>query len=146
MRGKRGVGFCKRMPGAVLPFQRALKRRNPKPTALVFARTHHELFNRTLDELGLKFDREDQRRTFYSLRHTYICLRLREGADVYQIAKNCRTSVKMIEEHYASHIKNMVDTSVINVWRSRTHGQIRTVREKVENSTEKQSGQGKTAA
>jgi hypothetical protein len=34
-----------------------------------------------------------------------------EGADVYQIAKNCRTSVKMIEEFYASHIKNMVDAS-----------------------------------
>jgi hypothetical protein len=42
-----------------------------------------------------------------------------EGADVYQIAKNCRTSVKMIEEFYASHIKNMVDASVINVRRSR---------------------------
>jgi len=51
-----------------------------------------------LDELGLKFDREDQRRTFYLLRHTYICLGLMEGADVYQTAKNCRTSVKMIEQ------------------------------------------------
>ena len=40
-----------------------------------------------------------------------------EGADVYQIAKNCRTSVKMIEDFYASHIKNMVDASVINVRR-----------------------------
>jgi integrase len=118
VRGKRGVGFCKSMPGAVHPFQRVLKRRNPKPTELVFPRQHHELFNKILDELGLKFDREGQRRTFYSLRHTYICLRLMEGADVYQIAKNCRTSVKMIEEFYASHIKNMVDASVINVRRS----------------------------
>ena len=42
-----------------------------------------------------------------------------DGADVYQIAKNCRTSVKMIEEFYASHIKNMVDASAINVRRSR---------------------------
>jgi hypothetical protein len=33
-----------------------------------------------------------QQRTAYSLRHTYICLRLMEGADIYQIAKNCRTS------------------------------------------------------
>jgi hypothetical protein len=33
--------------------------------------------------------------------------------------KNCRTSVKMIEEFYASHIKNMVDASVINVRRSK---------------------------
>jgi hypothetical protein len=42
-----------------------------------------------------------------------------EGADVYQIAKNCRTSVQMIEQFYASHIKNMVDASVINVRRDR---------------------------
>ena len=34
-----------------------------------------------------------------SLRHTYICLRLMEGADIYQIAKNCRTSVEMIEKY-----------------------------------------------
>jgi integrase len=119
VRGKRGVGFCKSMPGAVLPFQRLLKRRNPQPTDLVFPKTHHDLFNTILGELGLKADREGQRRTFYSLRHTYICLRLMEGADVYQIAKNCRTSVKMIEEFYASHIKNMVDASVINVRRPR---------------------------
>ena len=119
VRGKRGVGFCKSMPGAVLPFQRVLKRRKPKPTDLVFPKSHHDLFNNILDELGLKKDREGQRRTFYSLRHTYICLRLMEGADVYQVAKNCRTSVKMIEEFYAAHIKNMVDASVVNVRRSR---------------------------
>ena len=119
VRGKRGVGFCKSMPGAVHPFQRVMKRRNPKPNDLVFPQTHHVLFNTILDELNLKTDREGQRRTFYSLRHTYICLRLMEGADVYQIAKNCRTSVKMIEEFYASHIKNMVDASVINVRRSK---------------------------
>jgi hypothetical protein len=119
VRGKRGVGFCKSMPGAVFPFKRVMKRRRPKPTDLVFPRTHNELFNTILSELELKFDREGQRRTFYSLRHTYICLRLMEGADVYQIAKNCRTSVKMIEDFYASHIKNMVDASVINVRRSK---------------------------
>jgi len=94
VRGKRGVGFCKSMPGAVHPFQRVLKRRNPTPTDLVFPNKHRELFNTILDEQNLKFDRERQRRTVYSLRHTYICLRLMEGADVYQIAKNCRTSVR----------------------------------------------------
>jgi len=26
-----------------------------------------------------------------------------EGADIYQIAKNCRTSVEMIEKFYAAH-------------------------------------------
>jgi integrase len=120
VRGKRGVGFCKSMPGAVHPYQRMMKRRdNPALTDLVFPNTHHELFNTILDEQNLKFDREGQRRTFYSLRHTYICLRLMEGADVYQVAKNCRTSVQMIEEFYASHIKNMVDASNLNMRRSR---------------------------
>ena len=49
-----------------------------EPTDL-FPKTHHELFNDILDEEELKFDREGQRRTAYSLRHTYICLRLMEG-------------------------------------------------------------------
>jgi len=119
VRGKRGVGFCKSMPGAVHPFERVKKRRKPTPTDLVFPTRHHDLFNTILGEINLKFDREGQRRTFYSLRHTYICMRLMEGADVYQIAKNCRTSVKMIEDFYASHIKNMVDASVINVRRAK---------------------------
>ena len=38
-----------------------------------------------------------------------------EGADIYQIAKNCRTSVEMIEKYYASHIKNSLDAAAINV-------------------------------
>jgi hypothetical protein len=63
----------------------------------------------------LKFDREGLRRSAYSLRHTYICLRLMEGADIYQIAKNCRTSVEMIEKLYAAHIKNMIDAAAVNV-------------------------------
>ena len=54
-------------------------------------------------------------RTSYSLRHTYICFRLMEGADIYQIAKNCRTSVEMIEKFYAAHIKTMLDATAINV-------------------------------
>ena len=46
---------------------------------------------------------------------TYICLRLMEGADIYQIAKNCRTSVEMIEKYYASHLKNSLDAAAINI-------------------------------
>ena len=40
-----------------------------------------------------------------------------EGAGIYQIAKNCRTSVEMIEKYYATHIKSWLDASVINVMR-----------------------------
>ena len=66
-----------------------------------------------------KRSRESGLRTAYSLRHTYICLRLMEGADIYQIAKNCRTSVEMIEKYYAAHIKTSLDAAAINVMRSK---------------------------
>jgi len=115
VRGKRGVGYCKSMPGAVVPFQRVRKRNQTQPTDRVFGKIQRQLLNTILDELGLKFDRDGNRRTAYSLRHTYICLRLMEGADIYQIAKNCRTSVEMIEKFYASHIKNRLDAAAINV-------------------------------
>ena len=116
VRGKRGVGYCKSMPGAVTPFERLRTRNNPPtPDTLIFGDVQRQLFNTVLDELGLKIDRDGQRRTAYSLRHTYICMRLMEGADIYQVAKNCRTSVEMIEKYYASHIKNILDASAINV-------------------------------
>jgi integrase len=119
VRGKRGVGYCKSTTGAVLPFQRLNKRNKPAPTSRLFPKTHHVLFNNILTEENLKFDREGNPRTSYSLRHTYICLRLMEGADIYQIAKNCRTSVEMIEKHYAVHLKNTLDAAAINVRKSR---------------------------
>jgi len=144
VRGKRGVGYCKSMPGAVLPFERLRDRlrppslgrsqtrqegdkaradwRKPGPTDRLFPTSHRELFNALLDEEGLKKDREGLPRTAYSLRHTYICLRLMEGADIYQIAKNCRTSVEMIEKFYAAHIKNMIDAAAVNVRRAATPG------------------------
>lgn len=115
VRGKRGVGYCKSMIGAVLPFERLIKRNNPKPHDLVFSADHKKQFNNILEKEGLKFDRDGNRRTAYSLRHSYICFRLMDGADVYQVAKNCRTSVEMIEKHYASHIKNSLDAAAINV-------------------------------
>lgn len=119
VRGKRGVGYCKSTTGAVQPFRRLVKRNDPKPTDLIFPGSHHEIFNAVLREENLKFDREGRLRTAYSLRHTYICLRLMEGADIYQIAKNCRTSVEMIEKFYAAHIKTSLDASAINVRKSK---------------------------
>jgi integrase len=120
VRGKRGVGYCMSMPGAVLPFQRLVKRNKPEDqTEPLFPKHHRQLFNTILDEEKLKFDREGNRRTAYSLRHTYICLRLMEGADIYQVAKNCRTSVEMIEKHYAIHLRTSIDIAAVNVRRER---------------------------
>ena len=147
VRGKRGVGYCKSMPSAVRPYERLLsrakpgetesrrqrqrrrreggdasqplpaQRKLPEPTDHVFPGNHIKLFNGVLTRTKLKFDRDGNRRTAYSLRHTYICMRLMEGADIYQIAKNCRTSVEMIEKFYAAHIKNTLDAASINVRR-----------------------------
>jgi integrase len=141
VRGKRGIGYCKSTTGAVVPFRRLRSRPRrtaaqatqnssgapmpahfapPKPNELLFPGGRRDLINNILEELDLKFDRDGNRRTAYSLRHTYICLRLTEGADIYQIAKNCRTSVEMIEKHYATHIKTALDAASINVRRPRT--------------------------
>lgn len=119
VRGKRGMGYCKSMPNAVRPYQRIVARNQPKPMDKVFPVKHLRLFNTVLEEEGLKFTRDGKRRTAYSLRHTYISLRLMEGADIYQVAKNCRTSVEMIEKYYAAHIKNAIDASAVNVRRER---------------------------
>ncbi len=112
-----GLATAKACRARFHPFQRVLKRKNGQPTDLVFGNTQREMFNRVLEDLKLKYDRDGQVRTSYSLRHTYISFRLMEGADIYQIAKNCRTSVEMIEKYYASHIKNMIDAGAINVGR-----------------------------
>ena len=90
------------------------------PDQLVFRKFKRHLFNQILQEEGLKFDRDGRQRTACSLRHTYISTRLMEGANIHQIANNCRTSVKMIEEFYAAHIKDRLDAGVINVKRPRT--------------------------
>jgi integrase len=39
-------------------------------------------------------------RSSYCLRHTYATFRLMEGVDVYFLAKQMGTSVRMIEDHY----------------------------------------------
>jgi site-specific recombinase XerD len=119
VRSKRGVGYCKSTTGAVRPFERMIERNQSEPTDRLFPADHKKQFNRILEELGLKVDRQGNRRTLYSLRHSYISFRLLEGADIYQIAKNCRTSVEMIEKHYAVHLKNNLDAAAINVRKSR---------------------------
>ena len=153
VRGKRGYGPCKTMPGAVMPFRRIVERRTAAyraerqaagdpgwqtapvdPNTPVFPSWPRYQLNSVLGELKLKTDRDGHRRTFYSLRHTYICLRLLDGANAYEIAKNCRTSVDMIEQHYGVHLKNYINTALVN-----TRGGVR--RDRNKSSLAKHSGQ-----
>jgi integrase len=148
VRGKTGYGPCKSRPDAVKYYQRLLNRpkwvpqgrkprskkaiaaaantkpvppRFPQPTDKVFSGNHIRLFNKILrlKTVNLKFDRDGRPRSAYSLRHYYISQRLTEGADIYQMAKNCRTSVEMVQKNYAAHIKAMLDASAINTKRPR---------------------------
>jgi hypothetical protein len=84
----------------------------PGPTDLLFPKWPRDLFNAILEEEKLRTDRDGRHRTAYSLR-------LLEGADIYQIAKNCRTSVEMIEKYYAAHLKTKLDAAAINIMRPR---------------------------
>jgi integrase len=104
---------------ALRPLEPTAEWHEPEPTDLLFPKRPRDLFNASLEEEKLRTDRDGRPRTAYSLRHTYTCLRLLEGADIDQIAKTCRTSVEMIEKHYAAHLKTQLDAAAINIMRPR---------------------------
>jgi site-specific recombinase XerD len=60
-------------------------------------------FDAILDIAKLKRSPSGEARTLYSLRHTAIMFRLTKGQsiDLLTLARNCRTSVEMIERFYA---------------------------------------------
>jgi hypothetical protein len=97
----------------VFTFQRLRKRNSPKPTDLIFPQTHIELFNTILREEGTTFDREGQRRFSYSLRRTYICLRIDARPAVF------RDLPEMIEKYDALHIANSIDAESLNIVRKK---------------------------
>jgi hypothetical protein len=53
-----------------------------------------------LKAAGLEYDTHGNKRSIYSLRHTYATFRLQHGTNVYWLKKNMGTSVAMIERHY----------------------------------------------
>lgn len=63
-------------------------------------------FASLLKSAGVETDTFGQRRTIYSLRHTYATFRLQEGVNHYTLAKNMGTSVAMLEKHYG-HTSNV---------------------------------------
>lgn len=79
-----------------------------KPDDFVFS-THegkaaHSHYKRPihsmLTDCGLLYSSCGSRRSAYCFRHTYATFRLTEGVDVYFLAKQMGTSVKMIEDYY----------------------------------------------
>lgn len=79
------------------------------------------LFNWLLEETGLKQGPHGIGRSLYSLRHTSITFRLLygQGIDVLTLARNARTSVNMIERHYASTLNGEMNIALIQSKRRR---------------------------
>ena len=69
-------------------------------------------FNSLMEQVGMSLDNRGNRRTPYSIRHTYITMRLMEGVNVYQLASNAGTSIEMIENYYG-HLRNR-DPNVVS--------------------------------
>jgi integrase len=104
--GKRGAHHdAVSYMGAPHAFRRICRRRGiAEPSACqepLFLKHHHEAFKRLLKDIGLYRDQHGRKRDFVSLRHSYICHRLENGVSAYDVATNTRTSVVMIENHYA---------------------------------------------
>jgi len=87
-----------------------------KPTDKLFrladGETTNELgvtFNKALHDYGLK-DSPDGPRSLYSLRHTYITWQLlKRDLRLDNLAKQCGTSVAMIEQHYSHVVPSMFE-------------------------------------
>lgn len=69
---------------------------NGKPAKYLYSDTVQDL----LVETGLRMGPNGIPRSTYCFRHTYATFRLSEGVDVYILAEQMGTSVKMIENHY----------------------------------------------
>lgn len=76
------------------------------------ARLYNDQIEDLLDQAGLLETASGGRRSAYCFRHTYATFRLKEGVDVYFLAKQMGTSVKMIEDYYG-HITPSKNTDAI---------------------------------
>jgi Phage integrase SAM-like domain len=73
-------------------------------------------FKKLLEYCELRYGVRGQTRTLYSLRHTAITFRLLygKGIDLLTLAKNARTSVEMIEKHYASELTAEMNVGMLH--------------------------------
>ena len=67
-------------------------------------------FASLLNSAKVEKDSHGNRRTIYSLRHTYATFRLQEGVHQYILARNMGTSTAMLEKHYG-HTSNVVNAA-----------------------------------
>ena len=156
IKGKRGVGNCQSFYGAVDAFLRIVKRRGltlaqaKESTEKLFLVHHRVMFNNILKEKKLKMTNTNPptKRDFVSLRSTYICFRLLHGAPIYEIANNCRTSVKMIQDHYAKHLGGQLMRNINRIkfdsWENESPKKKATATEKKTSETTRKASQKST--
>ncbi len=80
------------------------------------------MFNWVLSLLDFKKNAHGQDRSLYSLRHSAITFRLLygQGIDLLTLARNARTSVDVIHNHYASTVNGEQNIALLQSRRSRT--------------------------
>ena len=79
------------------------------------------MFNWVLSITGHKQNAHGQDRSLYSLRHSAITFRLLygQGIDLLTLARNARTSVDVINDHYASTVSGEQNIALLQSRRSR---------------------------
>jgi len=79
------------------------------------------MFNWVLSVTGYKQNAHGQPRSMYSLRHSAITFRLLygQGIDLLTLARNARTSVEVINNHYASTVSGEQNIALLQSRRSR---------------------------
>ena len=80
-------------------------------------------FNNLIKAAEVEFDRNGDRRTIYSLRHTYATSQLHAGVNHYVLARNMGTSVKMLEQFYG-HTSNRAMASELTKARKETTNKL----------------------
>lgn len=133
---KKHMGAVVTMPGAVRVYE-ALRHHakllgKASPEDYLFLPQQHDR-NYALSLLGFWFkwamreagvadhDASGGKRTLYSLRHSSIMYRLMygQGIDMLTLARNARTSVPMVERHYASALTGEMNVDLLHSRRTR---------------------------
>ncbi|WP_024587590.1 site-specific integrase [Aliihoeflea sp. 2WW] len=75
-------------------------------------------FRQLLKAADLEYDHRGVRRTPYSLRHFYVSQQLAHGVPIHDLARNTRTSIQMMDKHYAQVQVERMKDSLRPDWRN----------------------------
>ena len=101
--GKKHKGVAIARPIAKRAIERIRRRRPARlPNERIFTNvSYRKTLTNFLAKHGKQFSLDGDRYCPYSCRHTYATLMLEhKSVEIYQLSKNMRTSVQMIEQHY----------------------------------------------